>query len=72
MADAFDVVGRRKLADNLYEAAFEISVRNHKDEAVTVNVIEPMLSDWEILSTFMLTESGRSHGSVRFSRGEKR
>jgi hypothetical protein len=51
MADAFDVVGRRKLADNLYEAAFEISVRNHKDEAVTVNVIEPMLSDWEILST---------------------
>jgi hypothetical protein len=56
MGDAFDVVGQRKqtdwrkLADNLYEAAFEISVRNHKDEAVTVNVIEPMLADWEILS----------------------
>jgi hypothetical protein len=57
MGDAFDIVGQRKqtdwrkLADNLYEAAFEISLRNHKEEAVTVSVIEPMLSDWEILSS---------------------
>jgi hypothetical protein len=57
MGDAFDVVGQRKqsdwrkLADNLYEAAFEISLRNHKEEAVSVSVIEPMLSDWEILSS---------------------
>jgi hypothetical protein len=57
MGDAFDIVGERKqidwrkLADNLYEAAFEISLRNHKEEALTVSVIEPMLSDWEILSS---------------------
>ena len=57
MGDAFDIVGERKqtdwrkLADNLYEAAFEISLRNHKEEAVTVSVIEPMLRDWEILSS---------------------
>jgi hypothetical protein len=57
MGDAFDVVGQRrqtdwrKLADYLYEAGFEISVRNHKEDAVTVSVIEPMLSDWEILSS---------------------
>ena len=57
MGDAFDVVGQRKqtdwrkLAENLYEAAFEISVRNHKEEAVTVSVIEPMLADWEISSS---------------------
>ncbi len=57
MGDAFDIVGQRKqtdwrkLADNLYEAAFEISLRNHKEEAVRVSVIEPMLSDWEILSS---------------------
>jgi hypothetical protein len=57
MGDAFDVVGERKqtdwrkIADNLYEAAFEISLRNHKDEPVTVSVIEPMLRDWEILSS---------------------
>ena len=57
MGDAFDIVGQRKqtdwrkIADNLYEAAFEISLRNHKEEAITVSVIEPMLSDWEILSS---------------------
>lgn len=55
MGDAFDIVGERKqtdwrkLADDLYEVAFEISLRNHKDEAVTVTVIEPMFRDWEIL-----------------------
>jgi hypothetical protein len=57
MGDAFDIVGERKqtdwrkIADNLYEVAFEISLRNHKDEPVIVSVIEPMLRDWEILSS---------------------
>ena len=57
MGDAFDVVAERKqtdwrkIADNLYEAAFEISLRNHKDEPVTVSVIEPMMRDWEILTS---------------------
>ena len=57
MGNAFDIVGERKqtdwrkVADNLYEVAFEISLRNHKDESVTVSVIEPMLRDWEILSS---------------------
>ena len=57
MGDAFDIVGERKqtdwrkIADHLYEVAFEISLRNHKDEAVTVSVIEPMLRDWEILNS---------------------
>ena len=57
MGDAFDVVAERKqtdwrkIADNLYEAAFEISLRNHKDEPVTISVIEPMMRDWEILSS---------------------
>src|SRR5262245_3958279 len=55
MGDAFDIVGERKqsdwrkLTDNLYEVAFEISLRNHKDEPVTVTVSEPMFGDWEIL-----------------------
>jgi len=57
MGDAFDIVGERKqtdwrkIADNLYEVAFEISLRNHKDEPVTVSVVEPMSRDWEILSS---------------------
>jgi hypothetical protein len=57
MGDALDVVGERKqtdwrkIADHIYEVAFEISLRNHKDEPVTVRVIEPMLRDWEILNS---------------------
>lgn len=57
MGDAFDVVAERKqtdwrkIADNIYEAAFEISLRNHKDEPVRISVIEPMLRDWEILTS---------------------
>ncbi|MSP38516.1 MAG: DUF4139 domain-containing protein [Deltaproteobacteria bacterium] len=57
MGNAFDVVAERKqtdwrkIADNIYEAAFEISLRNHKDEPVTVSVIEPMLRDWDLLTS---------------------
>ena len=64
MGDAFDVVAERKqtdwrkIADNLYEAAFEVSLRNHKDEPVTISVIEPMMRDWEILT------SSHSHKKV--------
>jgi hypothetical protein len=55
MGDAFDVVGQRtqkdwkKIAPNLYEVEWEITLRNHKKEAVTVEVIEPMPGDWEVL-----------------------
>jgi hypothetical protein len=55
MGDAFDVVGQRtqkewkKIAANLYEIEWEISLRNHKKEAITVEVVEPMPGDWEIL-----------------------
>ncbi|MGH7845271.1 MAG: DUF4139 domain-containing protein, partial [Candidatus Binatia bacterium] len=55
MGDAFDIVGERKqtdwrkLGNDLYEVAFEISLRNHKDGPVTISVIEPMFRDWEIL-----------------------
>jgi hypothetical protein len=57
LGDAFDIVGERKqtdwrkIAEHLYEVAFEISLRNHKDEPVTVSVVEPMLRDWEILNS---------------------
>ena len=57
MGDAFDIVGERKqtdwrkLASNLYEAEFEITLRNHKKESVTVMVVEPMMRDWEILNS---------------------
>jgi hypothetical protein len=55
MGEAFDVVGERvqkdwkRLGGNLYESEWEITLRNHKKEAVTVEVIEPMPGDWEIV-----------------------
>jgi hypothetical protein len=55
MGDAFDVVGERtqrdwkKIAANLYEIEWEIKVRNHKTENITVEVVEPMPGDWEVL-----------------------
>jgi hypothetical protein len=57
LGDAFDVVGSRKqmswekIAWDTYEAGFEISLRNHKKEDVTVNVIEPVPGDWKMLSS---------------------
>jgi hypothetical protein len=56
LGDAFDVVGGRKQTDwkkvayDTYEAAFEISLRNHKKEDVTVKVVEPIPGDWKMLS----------------------
>ena len=55
LGDAFDVVGSRKqtswrkIAYDTYEAGFEISLRNHKKENVTVKVIEPVPGDWKML-----------------------
>ncbi|HKC07726.1 MAG TPA: DUF4139 domain-containing protein [Methylomirabilota bacterium] len=57
MGEAFDVVGERvqkdwkKIGSNLYEIEWEITLRNHKKEAVTVEVIEPMPGDWEVLKS---------------------
>ena len=55
LGDAFDVVGSRKQIDwkkiayDTYEAAFEISLRNHKKEDVVVRVVEPIPGDWKML-----------------------
>ncbi len=57
IGDAFDVVGSRKqtdwkkIASDTYEAAFEISLRNHKKEDIMVKVVEPIPGDWTMLSS---------------------
>jgi len=56
IGEAFDVVGERvqteykHLGYNLYEVAFEVSLRNHKKEDIKVLVEEPIPGDWEMLS----------------------
>jgi hypothetical protein len=55
LGEAFDVVADRKqtewktLGSCSSESAWEIELRNHKDSAVTVEVIEPANGDWEIV-----------------------
>jgi hypothetical protein len=57
VGDAFDVVAERKQTDykviarNIYEYAYEIKIRNHKEGPVTVVVNEPIGGDWEMLSS---------------------
>jgi len=57
LGEAFDVVGSRKqtgwqkIANDTYEAAFEISLRNHKKEDVVVKVVEPIPGDWTMLDS---------------------
>lgn len=57
LGNAFDVVGERKqtdwkkVASDTYEAAFEISLRNHKKEDIIVKVVEPVPGDWKMLSS---------------------
>jgi hypothetical protein len=57
IGDAFDLVGERRqtewkpLGRCTSESAWKIELRNHKDEAAEIEVIEPAGGDWEILSS---------------------
>jgi len=67
MGDAFDLVGERtqkewrKIASNLYEVEWEISLRNHKKEDQTVTVIEPVPGDWQVLTSTHAWEKPEAH-----------
>jgi len=56
VGNAFDIVAERvrtdsqKLADNLYRTSFEITIRNHREESVVVEVSEPVGGYWEVVS----------------------
>ncbi|MHB8882212.1 MAG: DUF4139 domain-containing protein [Thermodesulfovibrionales bacterium] len=57
LGNAFDVAGTtrqldwKKLASDTYESGYEITLRNHKKEDITVKIIEPVPGDWTILSS---------------------
>jgi len=54
---AFDVVAERKqtdfqkIASNVYEMTFEVTLRNHKTTPVSVEVNEPIGGTWQMLSS---------------------
>jgi hypothetical protein len=57
VGNAFDVVAERKqmdykkIAPNLYEMEYQITLRNHKDGPVNVEVREPVGGDWEVVNS---------------------
>ena len=57
IGNAFDVVCERKqtdyksIATHVWEMEFEITLRNHKDTPVSVQVNEPIGGDWEMLTS---------------------
>ena len=63
MGEAFDVIGDRvqmdfqQIASNVTESAYEITLRNHKDGDIVVDVVEPLPGDWEVVGS----ASGGSH-----------
>jgi hypothetical protein len=54
---AFDLVAERtqtdykRIADNVHQSAYRLVLRNHKTEAVTVEVVEPTGGDWQVLES---------------------
>ncbi len=57
VGNAFDVVCERKqmdykkLANDVHEMEYQITLRNHKDGPVTVEVREPVGGDWEVVDS---------------------
>ncbi len=57
VGNAFDVVCERKqmdykkLAGNLVEMEYQITLRNHKNGPVTIEVREPVGGDWEVVDS---------------------
>jgi hypothetical protein len=75
LGEAFDVTADKKQTDfkvlpkpskgnNLYESAFELTLKNAKKEKVTVTVQEPISGDWKILSESHPHNKANSHLAV--------
>lgn len=56
IGEAFDVVAERiqtdykKITTKLHESEWEITLRNHKEQAITVGIVEPLLGSWQVIS----------------------
>jgi hypothetical protein len=57
LGNAFDIVAERNqtdfqiISDRVFEMAFNVTLRNHKDEPVTVVVNEPIGGDWRVIQS---------------------
>ena len=65
IGNAFDVVAEHKQTDykridnHTWEMEFEVTLRNHKDIPITVQVNEPIGGSWDMLySSYKYTKTG--------------
>lgn len=81
LGNVFDVAAIRKQTDwkksakNTIEASYEISLRNHKKETVSIKVIEQIPGDWTMLSAshdYKKTTSRSAEFIVRIPPGQER
>lgn len=72
IGNAFDITAERKQTDfrilgkNVYESAFQTTIRNHKNKPVTVVVNEPVSGQWTVLSSSFKYEKTSAFG-LRFT-----
>lgn len=80
IGEAFDVVADRtqtdyrSLSPRQSESAYEVSIRNRKDEDVTVTVREPLGGDWRLLSSShpgKKLDAGTIEFEIRVPRGQE-
>ena len=70
IGNAFDVVCERKqidfekIASNVYEIEYEITLRNHKATPVTVEVNEPIGGTWRMLRVVARVDEDRGVGGA--------
>lgn len=57
IGEAFDVVAERiqtdykKITTKLHESAWEVTLRNRKEKDITVGIVEPLLGNWQVISS---------------------
>lgn len=81
IGDAFDVVGTRKqtannqISDRVNETSYEITIRNRKETATDVSVVEHFWGDWQILnnnSTFEKIDARTVEFPLSLKKGESK
>ncbi len=56
VGEAFDIAAERiqtdyrQITTRLHESEWEITLRNHKEENVTVGIVEPLFGSWKVIS----------------------
>ncbi len=56
IGEAFDVVAERRQTDfkqistRLFETEWEVTLKNHKEQDVTVGIVEPLFGNWEVIN----------------------